>query len=405
MRGGDRRWGSGFRALFAGSLVSNTGDGIRLAALPLLADELTSSPFLVGLVTAAQYLPWVTVAPIGGALVDRHDRRRTILVTQAWRGVVMLALAALVLGDVVAIWHLCVVAFLITAGEILVDPSVVALVPTVVDDDRLEAANGRIASVDIVTNDFAGRPVGATAFGFAPWLPFALDAASYLGSLVPFRRLPRVDRPASTRPIAGASLRADAAEGLRFLRDHPTLGPLTVATMVYYLGASVGMSQLVVLVRDAADAPAWTFGLVLAGGALGAFVGTTTGARLTRRFGARATLTVATVVEAVALATMAVTTSVAALAVIWLAAGVPAGVRIPVARSLQQRLTPNRLLGRVNVSSRMFTRGVIVVGAVASGTVAELVGVRTAFVAGGAVVLAAALLTVVALGRPAPTAR
>lgn len=381
MRGGDRRWGSGFRALFSGSLVSNTGDGIRLAALPLLAEDLTSSPFLVGLVTAAQYLPWVTVAPIGGALVDRHDRRRTILVTQAWRGVVMFALAVLVLGDVVAIWHLCVVAFLITAGEILVDPSITALVPTVVDDDRLEAANGRIASVEIVTNDFTGRPVGAAAFGLAPWLPFALDAASYLGSLVPFRRLPTVDRPPVTRPVARGSLRADAAEGLRFLRHHPTLGPLTVATMAYFLGASVGISLLVVLVRDSAGGPAWSFGVVLACGAAGALV------------------------EGVALATMAATTSVAALAVIWLVAGVPAGVRIPVSRALQQRLTPNHLLGRVNVSSRMSTRGVIVVGSVASGTLAELLGVRTAFVAGGAVVLAAALLTAIALGRPAPTAR
>ena len=44
-------------------------------------------------ITAAQYLPWLTVAPVGGAWVDRHDRRRTILVTQAWRGLVMLALA------------------------------------------------------------------------------------------------------------------------------------------------------------------------------------------------------------------------------------------------------------------------------------------------------------------------
>ena len=71
MRSG-RPLGAGFRALFAGSLISNTGDGIRLAALPLLAAELTSSPVLIGAVTAAQYLPWVTVAPVGGALVDRH---------------------------------------------------------------------------------------------------------------------------------------------------------------------------------------------------------------------------------------------------------------------------------------------------------------------------------------------
>ena len=240
--------GSGFRALFFGSLISNTGDGIRLAALPLLAAELTSSPVVVSAVTAAQYLPWVSVAPLGGALVDRHDRRRMILVTQSWRGAVMLVLAWLVASDLVAIWHLCVVAFVITAGEILVDPSVVALVPTLVNDEQLDTANGRISSVEIVTNDFAGGPAGATAFGIAPWLPFLLDAGSYLASLVPFRRLPSDppvpdDQPHDeVRPAGRPTLLSDAAEGIRFLRRHPILGPVTAATMVYYLGAATGFS-------------------------------------------------------------------------------------------------------------------------------------------------------------------
>lgn len=400
--------GSGFRALFLGSLVSNTGDGIRLAALPLLAADLTSSPVLVSAVTAAQYLPWVSVAPLGGALVDRHDRRRMILTTQAWRGVVMLVLACSVAGDVVAIWQLCVVAFLITAGEILVDPSVVALVPTLVTDEQLDIANGRIASVEIVTNDFAGGPAGATAFGFAPWLPFVLDGGSYLASLVLFRRLPSElagELPAhddqsrdDVRPAEQSTLVADAAEGFRFLRRHPVLWPITVATTVYYLGAATGFSLLVLLVRDSAGGPAWSFGAVLACGAVGAFVGTRIGGRVSQRFGTRATLATATCVEGLALAAMALSTSVVVLAVIWSLGGVPAGVRIPVARSVQQRLTPNRLLGRVNVSARMLTRGVIVLGAIGSGALAAALGVRAAFAVGGAVEVIAALLIARALG-------
>src|SRR5690606_2309548 len=140
-----RPLGGSFDALFRGSLVTNTGDGIRLAALPLLAASLTSSPLLISAVTAAQYLPWATFAPLGGVLVDRRDRRRTILVTQTWRGLLMVVLALVVGLDAVEIWQLCVVAFLVTAGEILVDPSITALVPTVVEDDDLDRANGRIA--------------------------------------------------------------------------------------------------------------------------------------------------------------------------------------------------------------------------------------------------------------------
>lgn len=386
--------------MFVGSLISNTGDGIRLAALPLLATSLTSSPVLVSAVTAAQFLPWVSVAPLGGALVDRHDRRRMILITQGWRGAVMLALALLVASDLVAIWQLCVVAFVITAGEILVDPSVVALVPKLVDDDQLDSANGRIASVEIVTNDFAGGPAGAIAFGFAPWLPFVLDGVSYLASLVPFRRLPS-DRPAPVEragaeaaPVSLTTLLSDAAEGMRFLRRHPVLGPVTAATIVYYLGAASGFSLLVLLVLDSAGGPAWSFGAVLACGAVGAFLGTLVGGRVSRRWGTRVTLTGATLLEGIALAAMAASRSVPVLAVIWFAGGLPAGVRIPVARSLQQRLTPNRLLGRVNVSARMFTRGIIVVGALASGALATALGLRWTFVVGGAVeVVSAALLS------------
>jgi len=420
VRASGRPLGSGFRALFLGSLVSNVGDGIRLAAIPLLAAELTTSPMLVSAVTAAQYLPWVSVAPLGGALVDRHDRRRTILTTQAWRGAVMLVLALLVASDVVAIWHLCVVAFVITAGEILVDPSVVALVPQVVSDEELDTANSRISSVEIVTNDFAGGPAGATLFGFAPWLPFLVDAASYVGSLVPFRGLPGTqaaldadheedEASLSRSSTERTTLRAEAAEGLRFLIGHPVLGPVTAATMVYYLGAATGFSLLVLLVIDVAGGVAWSFGVVLAFGAAGAFIGTLTGARLSRRFGTRATMTTATLTEGVALAAMASSTSVGVLAVVWFLGGIPAGARIPVARSLQQRLTPNHLLGRVNVSSRMFTRGVIVVGALGSGALAAAFGVRSTFVVAGAVVVVAGLLFAHALrdvGRstPAPIA-
>lgn len=340
MRSSTRPLGSGFRALFVGSLISNAGDGIRLAAIPLLAAELTSSPVLVAAVTAAQFLPWVTLAPVGGALVDRRDRRRTILVAQTWRGIVMLALAALAVVDVVAIWHLCLVAFVITAGEILVDPSVVAVVPSLVADDQLDTANGRISSVEIVTNDFAGGPVGATAFGVAPWLPFLLDAGSYLGSLAPFRRIPTDREPTvsgvstpstAERPAGRTTLRADAADGFRFLRRHPVLGPLTAATMIYYLGAATGFSLLVLLVLDAVDGPAWSFGVVLACGAAGAFVGTLVGGRAARRLGTRATLAGSTLLEGIALAALAWSPSIVVLAVIWFVAGVPSGARIPVA--------------------------------------------------------------------------
>lgn len=387
----NRSLGTGFRALFYGSLVTNTGDGIRLAALPLLASTLTSSPLFIATVTAAQYLPWLTFAPVGGVVVDRWDRRRIILVTQASRGLVAAALATLVLVDAVAIWQLCIVAFVITAGEILVDPAIVALVPTVVDDEQLDTANGRIASAEIITNDFAGGPVGAAAFAWAPWIPFAVDALSYLSSTLPFSRLP-TQAPEPTGPSNNRLIRADARAGFDYLRRHPLLGPFTTAQVVYYFGVSSGLSLLVVLVDQELSESALTFGIVLAAGAIGAFGGSLTGSRVASTLGRRTTLTGAVILQGLALIAMAAADTGWQLVVVWFVAGIPTGVQRPVARSLQQRLTPNELLGRVNIAARVFTRGVIIIGALSSGALATAVGVRWAFVMGGVIELVAALM-------------
>ncbi len=390
--------GPGFRALFAGSLVTNTGDGIRLAALPLLALQLTSSPLVITSVTAAQYLPWVTFAPAGGVMVDRWDRRRIIVATQVTRGVMMAALAGLVLADEVAVWQLCIVAFVITAGEILVDPAITALVPTVVDDDQLDTANGRIAGAEIITNDFAGGPVGAAAFAFAPWLPFVLDAGSYLGSSLPFSQLPT---QAPQLAENTNSVRADARAGFDFLRAHPLLGPFTLSQVVYYFGVASGLSLLVVLTQEV-GASEFTFGIVLATGALGAFVGSLVGGRVVNMLGRRTTLAGGVVLQGIALITMATASAGWQLAIIWFVGGIPAGVQRPVSRGLQQRLVPNHLLGRVNISARALTRGVIILGALCSGAVASASSVRWAFVMGGLIELVAAALMWRALTTGAP---
>ncbi|MEE9413706.1 MAG: MFS transporter, partial [Acidimicrobiales bacterium] len=209
-----QRLGSAFSALLTASFITNLGDGMRLAALPLLATTLTSSPLLITSVTAAQFLPWATFAPFGGVIVDRSDRRRLIMISQAWRALIMALLGVAVLADTTSIWLLMLVAFMITVGEILVDPSVVATVPALVAPADLDLANSRITTVEVVTNEFVGAPVGAAAFAWAPWLPFLLDAISYLGSIVPFSQVRspsvQIDAPAPRR-----SVRAEMGVGLR----------------------------------------------------------------------------------------------------------------------------------------------------------------------------------------------
>ncbi|MEM9565305.1 MAG: MFS transporter [Actinomycetota bacterium] len=386
--------GPGFSAVLSAAFITNLGDGLRLAALPLLARTLTSSPLAISGVTAAQFLPWTTFALVGGVLVDRLDRRRLILTTQTWRAAVMALLAVAVLTDRIEIWHLFVVAYVITVGEILVDPSVVAMLPKLVRPHDLDRANSRITSVETVTNDFAGGPVGSASFTLAPWLPFAVNAASYLGSTVPFRRLPTIEpTPAERAAVAERPpLRVELGEGLRWIRHHPFLRPLTAGIAVFHLGTAGAFSLLVLLVKDVLDGPDLAFGIALAAAAIGATGSSLLASRLTERLGRRAVITGAAVVAALTVLAAGLAPSLGFLVTVWGLNGAAGGVLLAIGRGFVQRHTPNERLGRTAIASRSITRTSFVVGALLAGLVADASSVRWSFVVAGSLHLAGALL-------------
>ena len=185
---------------------------------------------------------------------------------------------------------------------------------------------------------------------------------------------------------------AEAAEGFRWLRRHPVLGPLTLAYVIYYLGFAASFSLMVVLITDELDGSSISFGLVLAAGAAGAVLGALAGSRLSAALGTRTTLAASVALQAITVAAVASSRSTVAVAALWFLNGVPGGIGRPVGRSLEQRLTPNHLLGRVNVTSRILTRGIIVVGAVLAGALATATNVRWSFATGAIIQLAAAAI-------------
>lgn len=389
-----RRWrptslGRDFSALWVGSGISNLGDGIRITASPLLATRLTDSPFLIALVVTVQFLPWLLLGPAGGALVDRLRRREMILATQAWRALSVGALAALTLAGAVQLWHLYVVTFLITLGEILTDPAVGALLPTVVEDRDLERANGRLFGTEIATNEFAGGPVGSVLFTVAPWLPFAVDAASFGLSNAFFVRLPSRPAPAPEQPTR---LSTEIAEGARWLLRHPFLGRFAMVLGLANFGAIASFALLVLLVTDDLGGSDLTFGLVIAVGAVGGFTGTLLARRASERFGRRRVLVMTMAIEGVTILATAVAPSIPVLLAVWFVLTIQGGVFPVVSRSLLQRVTPNRLLGRINTTTRVFTRGPIVLGSAAMGALATVTSVRFSIAVGAVFDLVAAIL-------------
>jgi MFS family permease len=393
-----------YRRFWLAAAVSNLGDGIRLAALPLLALELTSDPRLIAGVTAASFLPWILIGPLAGAVVDRQDRRTLMLVGQVARGLAVLVLAVGVSTGRANIALVYLAALAISTGETIVDSASQAAIPRLVGPDRLVRANAQLNVAENLFNDVLGVALGAVLFAGASSLPFFVDAATFgLGALF----LALVRRPLQgARTAPSTTLRADIAEGFGFLVHHPLLRGLALSVATTNLALHMGLGVMVVLVVDEIGASEATFGTILAVGAVGGVLGSLVAGRLTEWLTPRRTLMVTHVPFVLSAALFAVATQawVASLA-FGLSSFALVVYQIP-SRALRQQVTPDRLLGRVVAAFRIFGLGGPVVGAPIGGVIAAASGVRWAFATSAVVMVVAWALVLAALrhhdAAPAP---
>ncbi len=382
-------------ALWWANTVSGLGDGVVLAAMPLLAATLTSSALLVSLVVVAQRLPWAVVAIPVGAFVDRHDPARAMVVADLTRGGLMAGMSVLlVLGDLtMALVYLAALA----AGvfDTVFAGAVQSMIPHVVDDDELlDVANGRLVATQTATGHLLGPAAGGLLFALHQVVPFAFDAASFLGSariLAPLR-----GRVASERPSVRPSLGVDMAEGLRFFRRSPMLPLLAALTAGLALFQAAVLSVLVLFALRDLHLSTTGYGVFLAITALGNVGGGLVAPRLRRRFSTATILGVGGVLAGVAYLVVAATSSVVVAQVAFFveAAAVTSGTVASI--SLRQRHIPRPLMGRVSNVFRAIIWGAIPLGALAGGVLADVRSLRATFVAAGAGQLA----LVVATARP-----
>ena len=138
-----RRMGRDFRWLLASSWTSNLGDGIALAAAPLLIASLTSSPILVAAGAMLQYLPWLLFGLLAGAVADHHDRRRLVIIANATRAVIVAGLIAFLVTGYANVWIVLATAFLYGTAEVFADSAGSTLLPMLVKPADLGVGNAR----------------------------------------------------------------------------------------------------------------------------------------------------------------------------------------------------------------------------------------------------------------------
>ena len=377
------RLGRPYWRLWWANAISSTGDGAFVAALPLLAVTITRDPRLVSVVTAATYLPWLLLSLPAGALVDRYERSTLMWRAQAVQAAVVMIIAILVVAHHASIEMLAAGGLLLGSAEVVFSNAAQSVLPALVPPDLLPKANGSQQVSLTVGESFLGPPAGSLLFAAAAVLPFGLDAASFAGSAALLARLPRTRPAPDTAPAQRPTIRAQIAEGLRWLARHRLLRVVAVLLGIYNFANQMGQAVLVLLATQTLHVSTRGYGLLLAASAVGSVIGGLVNPVLSRRLGVLPALVLPALAGAAAFIGIGLAPDPAVVAVLLAVQGFSVALWNVVTVSLRQRVVPGHLLGRVNSVYRMLGWGLMPLGALAGGFTAHAAGLRAPYVVAG----------------------
>jgi MFS family permease len=371
--------GRGFWRLWSASVVSNLADGMFWVALPLLAVSLTDSPALVAGVVVASRLPWLVFALVAGALADRLDRRRTMMLVDFGRVALLGGLAVGVVSGAVTIWLIYVVAFALGVLETLFDTAAQAILPNVVPRDRLTAANGRLLAAEFTMNQFVGPPLGGFLAAIGLGVAFGTQAAGYLAAGLLIAGLAGSFRQERTGPPT--RIHEEIREGISYLARHELLRVLAI--VIALLNLAQGAVWAVLVLYVVAPGPMGLdevgYGLLLTASAVGTISGTLLAGMIDRRIGKPNLFVLSVVLLAAGNLALASSTNPFFVGAVLAIGGISHGAFNVTYQSLRQRVVPDRILGRLVATFRMLGWGALPLGALLGGIVGEGFGLRAVF--------------------------
>ncbi|ATY16390.1 MFS transporter [Amycolatopsis sp. AA4] len=376
--------------LWWASAVDNVGDGVFAAAVPLLTVTLTRDPVLVSVVSAATYLPWLLLSLPAGALVDRRERVGLLWRSQALQAAIVAVVAVLIGVGRIDVAGLAVMGFGLGACEVVFASASLAVLPDLVSEAQLHRANGSQYAIANAGQLFVGPPVGSLLFAGAAALPFGVDAASFVVSAVLLATLPRRPVPRGVQP----PVRVAVAEGVRWLGRHRLLRTLAALLAVNTFCCQLGNVTVVLLATQTLHVSDRGYGVLLAGAALGSVAGGMVNGRVVAKIGALRALVTALLGNVVIFVLIGASPNAGVLGILLGMNGFATTLWSVVTVSLRQQAVPAELRGRVHSVYRMLGWGLMPLGSLAGGLVADVLGVRAAYPVAGAVrgvALAAAL--------------
>ncbi|MFE9068509.1 MFS transporter [Streptomyces violaceusniger] len=399
-----------FRLLWIGETTSKFGSSVSRIAIPLVAVvTLDASTFMVSVLAAVTWLPWLLVGLPAGAWVDRLSSRRVMLVCNAVSLISFLSVPVAAWLGVQTIGHLMVAALAAGTAAVFFETAYQVYLPSLVRPDDLAEGNAKLQG-SAAAADIAGPGAGgliSQTLG-AVWGLFA-DALSFLVSTVCLLsiRHPGGRKKASAR--SNTRLRQEIAEGLRFVIGDPYLRVFTVYGAAANLALNGFTAVLVVFMVRELGVSAGAAGVAMAGISVGGVLGATVAPWVIRRFGSARGLLLGQLAMPFALLIPMAGAGIGLLLVVLGGLMISLGVMIGnvIKGSFRQAYCPRKMLGRVVVSMQFLNYGAIPVGALLGGAMSTAFGLRTTvWVTAGAFALTSLILVFspIRRNRDLPTA-
>jgi len=369
--------GRPFARLWLGSTVSSFGDGISLAAVPLLAASLTRDPRVISMLQLAIGLPWLLVGLYAGVLADRFDRRGLMWGSDLVRLVLLATLGVLVAAGSLTVPVLLLVVFAHGAVTTVFDSAAPALLPDLVDKRDLHRANARLMAGMTGGRNFAGPSVGALLFGAIAWAPFAADALTFAASAACVQGLPPT-APSAEDTSQPRSVLREIREGLLWSWRTKTIRILGAGTflLAFSTGAFIGVFVLFVL--EELRLPNSAYGFLIALYAVGNLAGSLVSGVVAARLTARWTAHLGAFLCAVAFVCVSATRSWPVVAIGLMLLGTATAFWNITTATVRQQATPRHLLGRVTGAFEVVANGSVALGGPVCGLVAGAFGLPTA---------------------------
>ncbi len=385
--------GANFSRLWIAYAVSALGDGVLLAAGPLLVASITNNPLLISCAPFAQTAPWLLFSFISGVYIDRFDKRKAFAVANSLRTIAIGGLAIAIAAKIDAIPVIYVALFLLGTGDVIADGAGVTLMPKIVTKSQISLANSRVSVVNNITRQFIGPPLGAYLFVAAVALPFGLDAFTFVTAamLISSIKLPKAESHEAARSERKHFV-IEMKDGFRHLNQIPLLKTLAYVNFLANTTSTAIAATLVIYAKHQLHLSSVGYGVLLSTAAIGGIIGGALTPRLHRRFSKPKLLTIILIAEATFNLTFVFlhTPWVAgALYGLWSAFGT---VWFLTILSLRQQTVTPALLGRVNGIYNFYRMGGIAVGAFVGGILVSHFGVTAPYWIGAAVIGTMALL-------------